>query len=39
MLITPELESYLKKIRAALDKHIVNISDNIIRALVVKLED
>ena len=28
MLITPELESYLKKIRAALDKHIVNISDN-----------
>ena len=28
MLITPELESYLKKIRAALDKHIVNISDD-----------
>lgn len=26
MLITPELESYLKKIRAALDKHVVNIS-------------
>ena len=28
MLITTELESYLKKIRAVLDKHIVNISDN-----------
>lgn len=28
MLITPELESYLKKIRAALDKHVINISSD-----------
>lgn len=28
MLITPELESYLKKVRAALDKHINNINSD-----------
>lgn len=28
MLITPELENYLKKIRAALDKHAINISSD-----------
>ena len=28
MLITPELESYLKKVRAALDKHIININSD-----------
>lgn len=28
MLITPELENYLKKIRAALDKHVINISSD-----------
>lgn len=28
MLITPELENYLKKIRTALDKHAINISSD-----------
>lgn len=28
MLITPELENYLKKIRTALDKHVINISSD-----------
>ena len=28
MLITTELENYLKKVRAALDKHIINISSD-----------
>lgn len=28
MLITPELENYLKKIRAALDKHVININSD-----------
>ena len=28
MLITPELESYLKKVREALDKHIININSD-----------
>ena len=28
MLITPELENYLKKIRAALDKHAININSD-----------
>lgn len=28
MLITSELESYLKKVRAALDKHIININSD-----------
>ena len=28
MLINPELESYLKKVRSALDKHIINISSD-----------
>ena len=28
MLITSELENYLKKIRAALDKHVINISSD-----------
>lgn len=28
MLINPELESYLKKVRAALDKHIININSD-----------
>ena len=28
MLITPELENYLKKIRTALDKHVININSD-----------